>query len=154
MRDIFAKARLSPGQLRSVADRRYDDAVALRDTGKNARANGAMYLGGFVLECLLKAALLEEYRWLQTARTDEGRSRQERRLWSLCYRSHELDQILAHLPRIVERLARVEQRESQRLTRSLRSLCGRWNIYARYSPQTTDMTDARLFLEQVKELKP
>jgi len=36
--------------LRTVADRRFDDADALRQTGRNARANGAMYLGRFVEE--------------------------------------------------------------------------------------------------------
>jgi hypothetical protein len=33
----------------------FGDAAALRDTKKNERANGAMYLAGFVVECLLKA---------------------------------------------------------------------------------------------------
>ena len=58
---IFLKVRLRPTQLRTVAERRFDDAVALRQTGKNARANGAIYLGGFAIECLLKARLLEDF---------------------------------------------------------------------------------------------
>ena len=91
---------MRPTQLRTVADRRFDDANALRRTGQNARANGAMYLGGFVIECLLKAQLLERSGWLQTARSPEGRNKEDRHLWSLCFRSHDLDEILARLPEI------------------------------------------------------
>lgn len=95
---IFEKVKLRPAQLRTVADRRLDDADALRKTGKNARANGAMYLGGLVVECLPKAKLLERFPWLQKAGSPEGRTSQEKRVWSLCYRSHDLDEILARLP--------------------------------------------------------
>jgi len=58
---IFKRTRLRPPQLRSVADRRFDDAQALRATQLNARANGAIYLGGFVIECPFKAMLLEKF---------------------------------------------------------------------------------------------
>ncbi len=43
---IFQKIKLRPTQLRTVAQRRFEDAECLRKTGVNARANGAMYLGG------------------------------------------------------------------------------------------------------------
>lgn len=151
---IFKKVRLGPTQLRTVADRRFDDAAALRDTGLNARANGSMYLGGFVVECLLKAKLLERYKWLGSAGSPEGRSKNDRYLWSLCYRSHDLDEILAKLPEIQDRLSRMEQRESSRLTQSLKGICAQWTIYARYSPYTTSIDDARKFLNQIEELKP
>ncbi len=150
---IFRKVRLRPAQLRTVADRRFDDADALRQTGCNARANGAMYLGGFVIECLLKARLLERFRWLQSAGSPEGRGKEDQHLWLLCYRSHDLDEILAKLPEIVERLSRMEQRESSRLIQSLKSLCAQWTIYARYSPYNADIDDARKFLGQIEELK-
>jgi len=65
--EIFARVRVSPTQLRTVAERRFDDASYLRESGKNARANGAMYLAGFVLECLLKARLIEKYSCLRSA---------------------------------------------------------------------------------------
>jgi len=151
---IFEKVRLRPSQLRTVADRRFGDANSLRGTADNARANGAIYLGGFVVECLLKAKLLERFRWLQSAGSPEGRSRDDRHLWSLCYRSHDLDEILARLPEIVQKLSRLEQRESSRLTQSLRSICGQWTIYARYSPRSADIDDARTFLDQIEELRP
>jgi len=151
---IFLKLRLRPSQLRTVADRRLDDAIALRRTGQNARANGAIYLGGFVIECLLKARLLEVYAWLQNAPSAEGRSKDERYLWSLCYRLHDLDAILAKLPEIAQRMSRMEQRGSNRLGQSLKSICARWTVHARYSPFSADMHDAQAFLDQIKELVP
>jgi len=78
---IFDKLRLiRPTQLRTVADRRFGDADSLRRTGRNARANGAMYLGGFVIECPLKALLLEKFPWLQSATSPDGRTKAERHL--------------------------------------------------------------------------
>lgn len=61
---IFDRVALRPAQLRTVADRRMADAQFLRSRGGGRHANGAMYLAGFVVECLLKAQLLERYRWL------------------------------------------------------------------------------------------
>jgi hypothetical protein len=113
-----------------------------------------MYLGGLVIECLLKARLLRRFPWLQNAGSPEGRSRSDGRLWSLCYRSHDLDEILARLPEVTAKLSQLEQRESNRLTQSLKSICARWTIYARYSPHSADMDDARVFLDQIEELKP
>jgi len=150
---IFEKVRLRPTQLRTVAERRFDDAQALRRTGENARANGAMYLAGFVVECLLKAQLLQTYRWLQNASSPESGPKDQRYLWSLCYRSHNLDEILAELPMIVKRISALEQRESNRLTQSLKSVCAQWTIFARYSPTSADIQEARQFLDQVKELR-
>jgi hypothetical protein len=48
---IFTRpAMLKPSTMKTVAERRFDDAAALRDTGRNARANGVAYLAGFVIE--------------------------------------------------------------------------------------------------------
>lgn len=151
---IFLKVRLRPTQLRTVADRRFGDADALRRTRKNARANGAVYLGGFVIECLLKAKLLEKFAWLQSAGSSEGRSKTDRYLWSLCYQLHDLDAILAKLPEVQQRVSSLEQRGSNRLTQSLKSICADWTVYARYSPRSVDIDDADTFLDQIKELMP
>ena len=62
---IFGKRRLTPKQLRSVAELRFQDAYCLFENQNNARATGAMYMGGFVIECLLKAVLLERHPNLQ-----------------------------------------------------------------------------------------
>lgn len=151
--NILAKARLRPEQYRTVADSRFEDAEALRQTGRNARANGAMYLGGFAVECLLKAKLIERFPWLRNAGSPEGRTSADRRIWSLCYRSHDLEEILANLPDVEDRLSELGQRECNRLRQSLRSVCARWTVHARYSPHTSTIAEATEFLDQVKELK-
>jgi hypothetical protein len=150
---IFEKVKLRPTQLRTVAERRFADAGALCDTAENERANGAMYLAGFVVECLLKAKLLDTYRWLQTAASPVGRPKDEQHLWSLCYRSHDLDEILAQLPKLRNVLLRAEQRGQLRLIESLKSICAQWTIYARYSPYAAMMSEAASFLASVEELK-
>ena len=60
-----AKRHLGPTQARTVANRRLGDAQALVDTGENTRANGAIYLGGIVIDCLLKARLMEKFPFLR-----------------------------------------------------------------------------------------
>ena len=150
MGSIFKRMRLRPAQLRTVADRRFDDARYLCNSGLNARANGAIYLCGFVIECLLKAKLLEKFRWLQSTGAPERLQEREKRVWSLCYRSHDLAEILEHLPETARHLAM----RQERLADSLRSLCAQWTIFARYSPHTADITEASLFVSRVKELKP
>ncbi len=153
MPGIFDKVRLRPAQLRTVAERRFGDAHALRCTGNNERANGVLYLGGFVIECLLKAQLLESYPWLQRARGPDGRSPDEQRLWSLCYRSHDLDEILSRLPGLLARLVRLAQMGQAHLLRNLKAICGQWTVHARYSPQSAIMVNASAFLDRVKEIK-
>jgi hypothetical protein len=153
MPSIFEKVKLRPSQLRTVATRRLADAQYLRDSGRNERANGAMYLAGFVVECLMKAELLEEHPWLQNGSTPVRRPKFDQKLWSLCYRSHDLMEILARLPQLIERLKKLEQREQSRLIGNLRSICGQWTIFARYSPRSATMREAGEFLAQVKELR-
>ncbi len=113
-----------------------------------------MYLGGFVIECLLKAKLLERFPWLKSAGSPAGRAKRDQWLWHLCYRSHQLDEILSHLPEVTVRLAAVEQRDDNRLTGNLRRICANWTILARYSPQSASNKEAGDFVNQIKELKP
>jgi len=113
-----------------------------------------MYLAGFVIECLLKARLLEKFRWLQSTRSPERLQRREQRIWSLCYRSHDLDEILVHMPEVWERMAAFEQRGQGRLANGLKTVCAQWTIYARYSPHSSNITEASLFVERIRELKP
>ena len=53
---IFERGLLTAVQLRTVADRRFDDARYLADSRTNKYANGAMYLAGFVVEVLEQEA--------------------------------------------------------------------------------------------------
>src|SRR5579862_1340481 len=97
--DIFAKLRLTPGQLRAVAERRFADAKYLLDSGQQERANGAIYIGGFVIECLLKALLLERHPNLR-GKVDSGKlSPSDAEVYRLLYR-HELDGMLGFLPEL------------------------------------------------------
>jgi hypothetical protein len=148
---IFDRIRLRPEQARTVAEQRFGDAEALRRTGRNARANGAMYLGGFVVECLLKAQLLERFPWLQSTGSPDSLGRTQQRLWSLCYRSHDLDEILGRLPEVTRRLAALEQRGHSRLLQGLKSVCGQWTVFARYSPRSATMAEASAFLDRIQE---
>ena len=151
--DIFGKLRLRPSQLRTVSDRRFDDALCLLKTGENARANGAMYLGGFVVECLLKAELLETYPWLQAYRPPRTMSGAEQRLWDLCYRRHDLDAILERLPSVKARIENAERCGYPRILSSFKRVCGQWTVHARYSPYCANVEDARAFLIYVKEVR-
>ena len=102
---LYQRMRLRPAQMRTVAERRFADADSLRKTKLNARANGAMYLGGFVIECFLKAKLLEKYKWLQSPPGDLAkRSQDERALHALCYQQHDLAGLLDRLPEVKRRL--------------------------------------------------
>src|SRR5688572_18625010 len=97
MASIFDKRRLMPAQLVTVAERRFQDARALCDTEKNAHANGAQYLAGFVIEMLLKAQLMRRYPRVATLLPHEPMSDQDRHIWSLLYRTHELGEMVETL---------------------------------------------------------
>jgi hypothetical protein len=145
MASIFDRIRLTPGQLRTVAERRFADAEALRRTGRNERANGVMYLAGFVVECLLKARLLEAFPALQAGPLPSGMDR----LWFLCYRSHDLEGIVEQLPGLGAALEHQKAGAAEMLSR----VCAEWTIYARYSPRSATMREAAEFVERVRELK-
>jgi hypothetical protein len=151
--NIFSKSRLRPSQMRTVAERRFGDAEYLFDSAENERANGAMYLAGFVIECLLKASLFEWHKWLQSSRSSEGLSAADRQIWSLCFRSHDLDEILSHLPELTERLAKLPRESPGTLLKSLKHVCGSWTIFARYSPHSATIREASQFLDRVKGLR-
>jgi len=153
MAEIFARTHLSPTQARTVAQRRFEDAEWLRKSGENARANGVFYLGGLVIECLLKAALLERHPDMQRPVAVDTLSSTGRRVWNLIYRLHGLDEMLAFLPDLQKRLVEKDAKERTNLFRTLKSICARWTIFARYSPKTEVMKNAADFLDQVRELK-
>ena len=153
MAKIFEKERLRASQLRTVAERRFDDADYLRKSGSNARANGVFYLGGFVIECLLKARLLEQYPNIGKVRDPSILAGQERVVWNLLYRSHELDAILSCLPDLQEKMLAAGTAEGADAFRKLNEICGEWTIFARYSPRAETMASAARFLAEVKELR-
>ena len=96
--EVFAKQRgIGPSQFAAVAERRYGDAQALSATGDNARANGAQYLAGIVLDILLKAQLMRQYPEIARKRSHEV-SKHDRAVWNLIWRSHDWVEMLDQLP--------------------------------------------------------
>lgn len=151
MESIFDRIRLTPPQMRTVADRRFDDAEYLRKSKLNKHANGVFYIGGFVLECLLKAKLLDKHPELQKPVGRDQWTDEQRHRFDLIYRWHDLAAILEAMPEILDHLLKVEP--SGQLRDWLVGLCEQWNVFARYSPPTAKMKDASIFLDRIKELK-
>jgi hypothetical protein len=80
---IFGKqSALRPSAMATVAERRFNDADALRQTGINARANGVAYLAGFVIEILLKAQLVKSFPEIARKRQHEVTGNEEE-IWRL-----------------------------------------------------------------------
>ena len=151
--DIFKKLRLTPGQLRAVAERRFADAQCLLDSRRMERANGAIYMAGFVIECLLKALLLERHPNLQTKVDPAKLSPSDAEVHSLVYRRHDLDDMLGFLPEIQTKLSRIESRFGQIIWSEFNAACVEWTVYARYSPRNAKLDEAESFLATVKEVK-
>lgn len=145
-------ASIRPSQMAAVAERRFGDAVALAETGSNARANGAQYLGGLVLDILLKAQLMRRFPSVARKRRHEV-TENDRHIWSLIWRSHDLSDMLDQLPDLAASLKRRGDRAGQPLLRWLLEICGAWSIAIRYSTQTTTMNEATRMLEQIRQLK-
>jgi hypothetical protein len=150
--DIFTKQRLTVGQLRAVAERRFGDAVALVETGDNARANGAQYLAGIVIEILLKGQLLQLHP--QLASSDFSRlDAKNRRIWNLIWRSHSLDEILDQLPMLRTSVQQRGDKAGKPYIGWLSGICAQWSIYVRYSSLSSSIADARQMVDRVRILK-
>ena len=150
--EIFARRRLTVGQLRAVADRRFGDAEALVATGDNARANGAQYLAGIVVEILLKGQLLAKRPYLYRAGLD-GLTADDRIVSDLIWRSHDLDGMLVRLPDVSTAVRLRADRSGVPLHHWLREICSSWTIFARYSSLTSRIADAAQIVDRVRVLK-
>src|SRR5438132_14293983 len=96
--EIFQKQlQLKPTAMHTVAKRRFDDAQALCKTRDNARGNGVAYLAGFVIEILLKARLVMKFP-VTARKRQHAVGEAERGIWSLIWRSHDLETMLEHMP--------------------------------------------------------
>jgi hypothetical protein len=144
--------RLTSRQLVTVAERRFDDAEALCDIGRNKHANGVQYLGGFVIELLLKAQLVRQFESTSRGRRSDSMSPQERRIWNLFF-THDLTEILDRMPEFEALIAKKGERDGRPYQATLRIICHTWTVYARYSPQTSNIGEARDWLERIRELK-
>ena len=153
MASIFERLpRLTSRQLVTVAERRFDDAEALCDTERNKHANGVQYLGGFVVELLLKGQLVRQFESTSRARRSDSMSPRERRIWNLFF-SHDLTEILNWMPEVEALIAKKGERDGRPYQSNLRKICHTWTVYARYSPQSSNIREARDWLERIRELK-
>jgi hypothetical protein len=150
--DIFRKLRLTPRQLRAVAELRFADAVCLLEGGNNARATGAMYVGGFTIECLLKALLLERHPNLGKPVDPATLSASDREVLELLY-SHELEAMVGFLPEVQTKLESLVNRQGKPVWHDFRTLCEEWTVYARYSPKLAKVEQARRFVDTIREVK-
>jgi len=152
-RDIFRRSRrLTPGQLRAVADRRFDDAMCLLESGETARANGAMYMGGIAVECLLKALLLERHPNLAGPVDPARLSKPDREVYTLLF-SHALEEMLLFLPDVRRKLGLLTETGKRPIWPRLKMICGEWSIFIRYSPKLASRSDAREFLNTIAEAR-
>lgn len=149
---LAVTTRLTPGQARIVASWRLDDARFLWKSGGLKHLNGAVYLAGLVLDCLLKARLLEKFPSLRQANIAALNNR-DRRRWDLIYRGHDLEGLIVELPEVVEMLQENSPFGTERLDNVLKVACSSWSIHVRYLPKRIDRGYATEFLEQVEELK-
>ena len=138
--------------MKTVAERRFDDAEALRNTNANARANGTAYLVGFVIEILLKAKLVEKYTSIaklpQQALKDD-----QKKIWSLIWRQHDLEEMLSQLSELEAYLKTRSERDNYDYLGHLKGICAAWTIHARYSSRTMLMDEAAELLQRVRKLK-
>lgn len=152
-RIVIPSSRLTPSQVRAVADLRLGDAKLLHASGLRRHNNGVVYLCGLAVDCLLKAALLEKHSELRTLEP-HSLTGDRRALWLLIYRTHELDEMLARLPELQVRLAGADARGTSRLLTILKSVCASWSISSRYNTRTVETDDAHVLFARVQELRP
>jgi hypothetical protein len=151
--DIFSKeAVLKPSAMETVAERRFEDADALRRTRDNARANGVAYLAGFVIEILLKANLIRKFPAIARKRQHEVASA-EIEIWRLIWKQHDLEGMLSQMAELEAGLLKRGERDSRDYVAELKKICATWTIQARYSSRTIMMTEAAELLRRVRGLK-
>ena len=146
-------SRLTPTQVRAVADQRLQDAGCLYSTRLRRHANGVIYLSGLAVDCLLKAKLLEKHaniRDAEPARLDAS----ARQVWQLIYRTHDLDAMLARLPELETMLIRADPRGSTRYLVTLKAICANWSIRTRYNTRQASTDEVDAMFGGVKELRP
>lgn len=118
-------------QLATCSDQWFKDVEFLCRQTKRYRA--ALYLGGFVIECLLKAALWER-RW-------------EKRVRGLLF-SHDLTALLEVNPRLAKALRSDRQNRYEQFVR-----LSTWTVKVRYNPKPVRQEDAGDFMRRLKEVR-
>ena len=107
-----------------IAERRRGDASVLL---QKKRYDGAVYLGGYVIECLLKAAICQ---WIGAERLPER------------YMTHDLNWLREQAALVME----------PRLRKSWRDVAI-WDVTARYSSQVISAQSARQFINAMEVIR-
>ncbi len=110
--------------LMHIADRRRGDASALL---QKKRYDGAVYLGGYVVECMLKAAICQ---WIGEERLPE------------CYMTHDLNWLREQAALVIE----------SRLRKPWQDVAI-WDVTARYSSQVISAQSARQFIDAMEVIR-
>jgi len=127
--------------LRKAALRRKDDAYALLE---KQRWRGAMYLGGYAIECKLKAQLLDYYACETLSELADVLYRRFGEWPQLTtVRGHGLEYLFGFLPNGRDRLRQNPDRERDFAT------CNRWQHGWRYWGDAGRKDEATYFLECV-----
>jgi hypothetical protein len=105
-----------------------------------------------VVEILLKGQLMQRYP-VEANGSPAGMDESGRVIWSLIWRSHELDEMLDRLPQVRAGVKKQGERAGRPYLDWLLGLCSSWTIYARYSSLTSNMTDAGDMVDRVRHLK-
>ncbi len=152
-KDIFTKLRLKPDQMRAVAEKRFGDSKCLLKSNDKDRANGAIYMAGLVIECLLKALLLDRHPNLRVGIDPARLSSSDQEVFYLIYQRHELDDMCGFIPELEKKLNGLKTRSGLSAWREFENICEEWTIYARYSPQSATLAKAARYLETIEEVK-
>lgn len=122
-------------ELRKIARERLKDAKALLNAG---RYDGAIYLGGYVVELALKSRICKTLRW-----RDFPKTRSEFQAYQ-SFKTHDFDVLL--------RLSGVEDKIKARYFAEW-SRVATWDPEARYNPiASASQTDAELLIEAASKL--
>lgn len=128
---------------RKAAGHRWDDAQALFDAG---RWRGAMYLAGYVIECQLKAKLMERFGSRKMSELEDELRRRGVLAGAATVFTHQLRALLI-LAGSLERL-----RQNKQLWRDF-SVVNLWFPAWRYSSDLSSRDEAEGFLAAVESIR-
>ncbi len=132
LRELACFAITRPSQFREKSSQWFSDVVFLQ---KHERWSPLIYLGGFVIECLLKSVL-----W---PRRNEPRMRQ------LLWRSHDLMELLAGCTALD---AEIRKPAFAGVWSAFEFLAS-WTVRIRYNPKRPSTDDARAYWQRLTEVR-
>lgn len=130
--DLSQFAIIRPAQLKEKSGQWFDDAKLLY---VHKRYAATIYLGGFVVELLLKAGLWER--------------RSEPEIAALLGRSHDLALLLSSMPVVADEIQKPEWDVVRVGFEHLSS----WSVKVRYNPKKPSSSDARQYWRQLSEVR-